>query len=196
MSELPLPEQLKGSWDHTLILTYGMDLAFFEQTIMRQLPARCRNRIILGDGVHFLEACADNQQSGLARTVNHRYVAEGIFAPRAAHAKLILLCNPDQGRLLVGSGNLNLGGYASGGELFTQYDYRADTPKHLAAFIAVRELLQGLMVRRYLSSAAERYLQRILNQTPWLYQAPATSERSVRHNLTQSFLQQLREEVG
>src|SRR5262249_48811133 len=85
---------------------------------------------------------------------------------------------------------------ASGGELFTQYDYQTDTPEHLAAFIAVRELLQGLMVRRYLSDSAERYLQLILNQTPWLYQAPATSERPVRHNLTQSFLQQLHQEVG
>ncbi|MEI7768418.1 MAG: hypothetical protein WCI67_00440 [Chloroflexales bacterium] len=149
MSELPLPEQFTGPWEHLLILTYGMDLPFFEQTLLRELSARCRNRIILSDGQHFLDACALYQQNALARYFNQRYVAEGIFAPRAAHAKLILLTNPTAGRLLIGSGNLSMHGYASGGELFTSYAYSAADPERREAFSGVRDLLD----RSHMASA-------------------------------------------
>ncbi len=196
MSELPLPEQFIGPWEHLLILTYGMDLPFFEQTLLREVSSRCRNRIILGDGQHFLDACALYQQNGLARYFNQRYVAEGIFAPRAAHAKLILLTNATAGRLLIGSGNLSMQGYASGGELFTSYAYSAANPAQREAFSGVRDLLDGLMVRRYLSESAERYLQVLFTETPWLIPAQSGASGPVRHNLTQSLLQQLRVEVG
>jgi hypothetical protein len=196
MSEVQLPNQLNGPWDHLLILTYGMDLPFFEYALLRELPARCRNRIVLGDGAHLLEISEAHARDGLARAMNHRYVAEGIFAPQAAHAKLIMLTNPTQGRLLVGSGNLSWQGYASGGELFTTYQYQTEALQQLGAFLAVRELLEGLMLRRYLSDAAERYVQLLLQGTPWLHQSPKTTDRPVRHNLNQSFIQQLRLEVG
>ena len=196
MSEVQLPNQLNGPWDHLLILTYGMDLPFFEYALLRELPARCRNRIVLGDGAHLLEISEAHARDGLARALNHRYVAEGIFSPQAAHAKLIMLTNPTQGRLLVGSGNLSWQGYASGGELFTTYQYQTEALQQLGAFLAVRELLEGLMLRRYLSDAAERYVQLLLQGTPWLHQSPKTTDRPVRHNLNQSFIQQLRLEVG
>src|SRR5436305_14584225 len=101
MSDLQIPTLLKGPWDQALLLSYGMDLPFFEQTILRELPARCRNRIILADGQHFLDVCATSHRDGLARAFNHRYVAEGVYAPQAAHAKLIILLNAHQGRLIV-----------------------------------------------------------------------------------------------
>ena len=123
MNELQLPEQLKGPWHHALVLTYGADIPFFENALWRQFSTRCRNKIILADGQCYLEACANYARSGLVRHLNQRYVAEGIFAPHAAHAKFILLTNSERGRLLVGSGNLGWQGYASGGELFTQYEY-------------------------------------------------------------------------
>lgn len=196
MSDLPLPEQFKGPWEHLLILTYGMDLPFFEQALLREVSSRCRNRIILGDGQHFLDACALYQQNGLARYFNQRYVAEGIFAPRAAHVKLILLTNATAGRLLIGSGNLSMQGYASGGELFTSYAYSATESEQRDAFSRVRDLLDGLLVRRYLSESAERYLQVLFTETPWLIPSQPGTSGPVRHNLNQSLLQQLRVEVG
>ncbi len=76
MSEVQLPNQLNGPWDHLLILTYGMDLPFFEYALLRELPARCRNRIVLGDGAHLLEISEAHARDGLARAMNHRYVAD------------------------------------------------------------------------------------------------------------------------
>jgi len=86
MSRLKLPEQLQGPWHHALILTYGMDIPFFENALWRQFSTRCRNKIILADGQQYLKACADYARSGLVRHLNQQYVAEGIFAPLAAHA--------------------------------------------------------------------------------------------------------------
>ena len=196
MNALKLPEQLQGPWHHALILTYRMDIPFFENALWRQFSTRCRNKIILADGQRYLEACANHARRGLVRHLNQQYVAEGIFAPCAAHAKLILLTNPEQGRLLVGSGNLSWQGYASGGELFTQYEYSADAPGALNAFLAVRELIEDLVKRRYISAQAERRVRYLLEDTPWLFQSSSSDWWPVRHNLTHSFLDQLQQAVG
>lgn len=196
MDDLKLPEQLKGRWEHALILTYGFDAPFFENALWSQFAARCRNKIILVDGQRYLEACNNYAKSGLVRYLNNRYIAGGIFCRQAAHAKLLLLTNGDQGRLLVGSGNLNVQGYASGGELFTRHEYGPEATETLPAFLAVRELIEGLVEREYVQGTAVRYIKRLLDKTPWLYQAAETTWRPVRHNLNQSFLDQLTGAVG
>src|SRR5215218_3994911 len=119
MTDLPLPDRLKGRWDNLLILTYGADLPFFETAVWRQIDGRCRNRIILANGKTLLDTCADLAERPEAIIhLNRHYVADGIFGPPAAHAKLVLLTTSERGRLLVGSGNLGWQGFASGGELF------------------------------------------------------------------------------
>jgi hypothetical protein len=196
VDELKLPEQLDGPWDHVLILTYGADIPFFENALWGQLKTRCRNKIVLADGHRYLEACATYARTGLVRHLNQRYVAEGIFAPRAAHAKLILLTNAERGRLLVGSGNLGWQGYASGGELFTQYEYSPDDPQTLNAFLAVHELVEGLVAHQYVGPPVVKRIRYLWEKTPWLYQSPVGTWRPVRHNLSHSFLSQLQQACG
>ncbi len=196
MNELKLPEQLGGPWEHVLILTYGLDIPFFEAALWSQFSARCRNKIILADGQRYLESCATYARGGLVRYLNQRYIAEGIFAEHAAHAKAILLTNRERGRLLVGSGNLGWQGYASGGELFTQYEYSDKDLRAANAFLAVRELVDGLMERQYISVPAARRIRHMWEQTRWLFQAPQGDEWPVRHNLNHSFLSQLQQTIG
>src|SRR6266496_3781559 len=195
MSALELPEQLKGPWDHALILSYGLDIPFFERALWYQFPARCRNKIILADGQQYLQVSdVYSQQRGLVRHMNQLYVVAGIFGPHAyisAHAKLILLTNAQQGRLLVGSGNLLWQGYASGGELFTTYEYSLDAPELLPAFLAVRELVDAFIQRGSIGLTARRRIEYMWEQTPWFFHAPTSIERPVRHNLSSSFLDQL-----
>lgn len=196
MTVLELPDTLKGLWDHALILTYGADIPFYEQVLSRQFASRCRNKIILMDGRQYLDACAHYAEAGLVRHLNQRYVVEGIFVPHAAHAKIILLANPDRGRLLVGSGNLGWQGYASGGEIFTRYEYDAAKQQDLPAFVAVRELVEHVLGGDYVGVAAQRHLGFLLEETPWLFAVSPSTERPVRHNLTRSFVNQLREAIG
>lgn len=194
--KLEFPKQFSGSWENLLILTYGVDAPFFESSIWSELPARCRNKIILADGQHYLEACAAYAQNGLARYLNQRYVVDGIYLPRAAHAKVILLTRPDQGRLFIGSGNLNWQGYASGGELFTQYEYSSEHPEALPAFLAVWDIVEELINRNSIGPAAVPYLQRLHEQTSWLFRSAPNSWQPVRSNLKISFLEQLQEVVN
>lgn len=197
MSELRLPEELEGPWEHLLMLTFGADFPFFEHALMRQLAGSCRNKVILADGREFLETCAANERSGMLRHLNQRYIGEGLFLAGRAHAKLILLTSQEQGRLLVGSGNLSMQGFASGGELFTRYRYTADEPSQLNAFLEIRDLIERLLEERYVDgAAARRHVRLLLDHTPWLYRAPADTWRPVRHNLGVSFLRQITDEVG
>lgn len=197
MSELlQVPIVFKGSWDHLLILTYGADLPFFENALWREIPTRCRNKIILADGNRYLDALESNSHSQLARYLNQRYLFDGIFSTLSAHAKLILLTNAEAGKLLVGSGNLGIQGYASGGELFTQYEYNNENPQNLPAFSCVRDLLEKLGERNYLSQTAIRHIHYLFEKTPWLYSAAVSNWQPVRHNLESSFLDQLEDEIA
>jgi len=196
MEFLKIPELLTGEWENLLILTYGSDIAFFENFLWRQFSNRCRNKIILADADQFLKACKLAAENGTARLLNHRYILDGIHIPHSAHAKFILLTNHDEGRLLVGSGNLGIDGYASGGELFTHYEYSNNKPGSLPAFVATWEFVQELVSRRFVSEAVVPYIQHILSQTPWLLKSGGSDFTPVIHNLKTSFLSQIRQIVG
>ena len=196
MSELQLPEELKGAWEHALILTYGADLPFFERTLARQLPVGCRNRVIVADARQYLEACIRYAQGGLVRTINQHYVVDGIHVRHAMHAKLILLTAPTRGRLFVGSGNLGLQGYASGGEIFTRYEYDPEQEDDLAAFVSARLFLEQLLELAPTGEIAAGRIAYLFEHTPWLFQHVPGTGSPVRHNLDQSFLEQLLVEVA
>jgi hypothetical protein len=196
VTPLELPRELKGPWRYALILTYGANIPFFENAVWSQFAPTCTQKVILADERQFLNACLSYAESNQARYLNQRYVAGGIAAPQAAHAKIILLTGPEQGRLFVGSGNLSWQGYASGGELFTRYDYSTKEPAALNAFIAVREFLQALLDQGMVEPTAADYLRHQLMETLWWYQPAASGWYPVRHNFQQSFLDQLITAVG
>lgn len=201
---LRLPDQFAGPWDHLLILSYGLDAVFFERQLMRQLAARCRDKIILTDGRQYIRTSTDYAESaqhmppGKVRTLNRAYVAEGIFSAHAAHAKLALLANSERGRLLVGSGNLGRG-YVSGAELYTAYDYTAQESATLPAFQATAAFIEELLKRRYISMLAKERVEALLLDLPWLNSAaPAlqTTPLPIIHNLQRDMLTQLLDAVG
>jgi hypothetical protein len=196
VDEIKIPEELDGPWEHVLILTYNVDIPFFENALWLQLPNSCRNRIILADGKSFLDSCSALDNTKRVHRLNQQYIGEGVQVPRISHAKLILLTNEKEGRLLVGSGNLNLSGYASGGELYTKYEYSESETGALGAFISVRELVENLVSNRYISPMVEKHIQHLLEKSPWLFQAPSSSWRPVRCNMYSSFIDQLQEEIG
>jgi hypothetical protein len=196
MNTIEIPTQLEGDWEHIVILTYGVDLPFFENAIWSQLGRRCRNKVILCDARQYFEVCKADYQSGLVRHANQRYVVDGVLSPHAFHAKALFLAKPDIGRLLVGSGNLGWLGYASGGEIFTQYDYKSDDSSSLPTFTAFWNLIMGLNKRDYIGNVANHHLSYIQQNTPWLNNPIFESSSPLRHNLDKSFINQLIEEIG
>ncbi|MEZ4711085.1 MAG: hypothetical protein R3A44_28060 [Caldilineaceae bacterium] len=196
MNDLKLPESLAGPWHHALFMTYNLDLPFFERTLWRQLRASCRNKIVLADGMRYLAACEDWARDGSVRHLNQLYIGDGIFGVQSAHAKLILLVNPKAGRLLVGSGNLGMSGFASGGEAFSQYEYSDESPEHLGAFSSVAEMLRLMIARNYVTHFAAKRIERVMDETPWLFISPADGNSPVRHNLSKTFINQLTDIIG
>jgi len=57
-------------------------------------------------------------------------------------------------------------------------------------------MIDVLLARGYISSAARRRVGHLFEKTPWLYQAPVGKQWPVRHNLDKSFLEQLQEAVA
>ncbi len=192
MNEINLLEQLKGPWNNALIMTYSLDIIYLEKVLLRLFSRYCRNKIILANGLHYLEEFNNCARYKLVHHLNQRYIVDGIFAPHPAHAKIILLTNQERGRLLVGSGNLGQQGYASGGELFTKYEYTEDEHLSLSAFHAVLELINSILDKDYVGKQVTRYIRCMLDKTPWLFKSAINEWSPVRHNLNYSFLNQLK----
>jgi hypothetical protein len=195
MDLLKLPELFKGEWENLLILTYGVEIPFFENSLWRQLPNRCRNKVILADANCYLRSCKQYANDGSVRFLNQKYLVDGIFIPQSAHAKLILLTNREKGRLVIGSGNLGMDGYASGGELFTHYEYSEKSPESLTAFLSTWEFIQELIARGYIGPSAIPYLRHLHTRTPWFFKSAKSDLNQVRHNLTTNFLDQIKESI-
>ena len=179
-----------------LILTYGADILFLENSIWRELSKRCYNKIILADGEQYIKALENCARNRLAQYLNQKYIFDGIFVSHAAHAKCILLTNHEEGRLIVGSGNLGMQGYASGGEIYVQYEYTKDKREHLPAFLSVKEYIEHQISNDYIGPTANRHIQEIFTNSPWLYSVSSSDNQPVRHNLDQSFLAQFKEAIG
>jgi hypothetical protein len=189
-----LAEELRGPWDHAVITTFSTDLAFFERAILPTLSGT-RGRLILTDGNHLLGFQAAAARDRLVRSLNRGYLAGAIATPAAAHAKVILLLAPDRRRLLVGSGNLGLRGWASVGELFTRYEYSGEDEGSLPAFRAARDMLDRLAAGHYLDDFSAVYLQDIWTQVPWLGGDTQHSTGPLRHSVSTPLLDQLLTEV-
>jgi hypothetical protein len=182
MSRLTVPEQIQGEWTNLIILTYSAHLDFFESCLLKQLN-RVPNRLVLADDVRLAEQFAGAGRAGLPlRHANRTYLAAPIRNRGAAHAKAVLLTTASEGRLLVGSGNLGLDGYAEPGELWHVYQYADDDLRHRGAFAAIRHLADGIAARGWLDPIAAATLDAVWEATPWLPAHP-DSDQPLRHNL-------------
>ena len=193
--DLELPNVLGGAWEHALFLSFGLDLPFYERALAGQLPASCRNRILLGDERTYLASCDHYADSGLVQHANRRYVAEPILRRAPSHGKVVLLTAADAGRLLVGSGNVSLQGYGSGGELFTRYEYGGVDHAHLAEFVAVRRAARAA-ARRRPADPHGRMARRPAARRARRGSSASAGDRGVRHNLDRSFSDQLVDAVA
>ncbi len=193
---LRIPDVLARATDHALICTFGADFSLLEGPLWRQI-SRARNRIVLADD-RMLARQLDDQASGGSRLrhINVNYVASPVTNPGSAHAKLILLADATTGTLLVGSGNLSMGGYASRGEVFCKYEFSAADPSQLAAFATVKEFLDLMGARGYLDAQARRHIDQLWEDVGWIWAAEAGAASPVRHNLVAPLAQQLIEAVG
>src|SRR5947209_5565619 len=96
MERMNVARELQGPWQHAIITTYGLDLAFFERAILPQL-SQARGRVILADSQLLLSHQAEAARGRMVRQANRSYVVGGITSSHAAHSKIILLLSGEAG---------------------------------------------------------------------------------------------------
>lgn len=140
----PHPVHVLGSgpWRSATFTTFALSLSFFESVILRQLrAAHCREVTVYVDPLGYRNSLIERQLIGAG--CSYRLIP--VVAPQGAfHLKFAYLQGEDSvdgDCLLVGSGNLTMGGYGNNAELIDVFLSR-ESPGIFAAFA---QILDGLL---------------------------------------------------
>lgn len=137
--------------------TYNLDLAFFNEYLLRRLGDPPLNVVVLADQERLdrsLERSVDRPD--LLSTINRRWLLRGV-RPGAGrfHPKSYLAVTPRAVKLLIGSGNLSTGGIDTGRETFVAFN--SGTPEGDAAIEAWRSWTRRLVIELDDTRLAERF---------------------------------------
>lgn len=160
--------------ESSIMLTYEMDLPLYDGWLRRKLvSAGIANQIVFCD----LDVYA-RELSGLsaARHCGRSYSLVPIHQARHFHPKVYLLLGRQRGRLLIGSGNLTLGGLLRNAELFGVFDY--DTATSSGPHPAFRTVADWLSeIGRASPGVTRHQLDRALSWAKWLDRPPVGDNR-------------------
>lgn len=188
ISGLQVLNSLSGDFTTVVIGTFTADLNFAESHLWSLLSRSTTRRIVLADRREIQRSLDQRHRS---KKMNRKYIAAAVHSLRAHHPKYLMLVGPTSGRLLVGSGNLGVSGYAGVGECFTVYEWEQDsTEEATRPFGAVRELVMSLSQRRWLDDFVQSQLDDCWQSATWI---PETGgdKSPVVHNANESLIDQL-----
>ena len=182
--------------ENCFILTFNLDLSFFEAALFEPLyAAGCRNTTILCDPQQYHFALED---ANIIRFAGQRYLLfSGQTSPQGAfHPKLILLTNKTAGHLLITSGNLSRSGYTHNWEVATEFEFNSRRPDPTAwqAFRWSIDFLRRLASDSDRSGLVQERLDQIMGTTPWLRDELPLSENApvwLLQNLDFSLIEQI-----
>ena len=183
--------------ENCFILTYNLDLPFFESALFESLyGAGCRNTVVLCDPQQYqLSLDSDTE---LLRYAGQRYLLYGgLTSPRGAfHPKLILQTNKTSGQLFITSANLTQSGYSQNFEVVTSFSYDTRKPDLISwgAFDWAFNYLNKLIGSSDHAKIMQKRLNRLKGTTPWLRETPPSQENEriwFLHNLDNPILDQI-----
>lgn len=161
-----------------------MDIRAFEDFWFPRLSDPPINATILVDRgrlAAFWDHFGSEPPLGLHR-VNRDYLLRGVsISSGSFHPKTYMFADSGRGALLVGSGNLGLGGLEEGREVFTVFDSSLD--EDLPTFRRWREWMLGLVRELDDPSVTARW-DALLQEASWLSLAPDGDSPFV-HNLAE-----------
>jgi HKD family nuclease len=134
--------QLRGC-DSCIILTYNIDLAWFESLVYQRLITAGVRRILIIADLYELASTIERQGGSIHRA-GIDYSTIGINASGCFHPKAVFLSGQNIAQLYVGSGNLSTGGFGRNLEVFERIEVRDEDREIPAAFGQFREYLEKL----------------------------------------------------
>src|SRR3989344_9425739 len=107
-------------FDHSLVLTYTVDLLLYEKTLLRNfLLSGSTNNILIADKDQLLQS--QNSQHKFIGRDSSSYVFYPFKKGNIFHPKVFLLVSDTETRLFIGSGNLTISGLSLNQELYSEY---------------------------------------------------------------------------
>lgn len=157
------------SWSVLWATTYTYGVVGFDEYFIGQLRQDGVNVTVLADHGALSEMWADMREiTGLSRLqrVNRDYLLRPVaWHGHAFHPKTYLFGNESGGKLIVGSGNADLGGLVAGYEMFASFT--SEDPIGLAAIAQWREWMDRLVDLLDDQLVASRW-QDAQGRLPWL----------------------------
>jgi hypothetical protein len=176
-----------------VVLTYGADLAFFEEVILRGWLGTCREILVLMDAARYADSVRDLAGSVARAGVQYLPVPVQLEPPYVFHPKMVLLAGERMGRLLVGSGNLTFAGFGHNRETYSCFDWTPETPTFRPLFSSAWQFLEQIKQRWVFSKRAHTAVDKIAHVASWLvqdgiFENPADTQ--FFHSLERSILDQ------
>jgi len=107
-------------FSNSIILTYSIDLVFWEQAILSQFIVKgSKNNVIIGDSLQ-MKQTMNSQATHLSKTSMYSLIS--VDTNHLFHPKTFWLSSKDKVRLFLGSGNLTTGGLSANRELYYEFD--------------------------------------------------------------------------
>ena len=182
-----IPNLLSGEFSGLIIGTFGASLDFAERQLFSQLSRSTLNRVILVDGRQLNKYFSSGAP---LRKINRSYIACPVLTSHAHHPKFIFLVGPNRGRLIVGSGNLSISGYAGPGECFVVHEWsvNSDTDS-LQPFLSLKEMIFDQIDLGLIDRITASRVRDIFDAGNWINGDP-TGNSIVIHNSKQSLIDQ------
>lgn len=176
-----------------IFLTYSLNLTFFEQILAPALDeAGCSNVLILADPDGYQQALDMGAKS--INGVGVRYVCVPVRRKGNGiqHGKMLFMVGPNNGRLLIGSGNLTFHGYGRNLELYSIFN-RSTSSSSIDSepFHEAWNLIQKLVSDVDMPVAVQQQISAINEKVDWLRESSTSIEPIVWHNYERSILDQL-----
>ena len=199
MSKLPSPQRvcipnlLAGEYTGVIIGTFGASLDFAEKQLFSQLSRSTLNKVVLADSRQLSKYFSTGI---ILRRLNRSYIACPVLTPRAHHPKFILLLGPNRGRLIVGSGNLSISGYAGAGECFAIHEWvENENQDSIQPFLSLKEMLFDQIERGFIDRITSSRIRDVFDSGKWIEGEPNETS-TVIHNSRKSLIDQLVAKVG
>lgn len=178
-------EQIMGS----LILSFNVDLIFYEQVLVRRLmKSGSFNNLLLAD--QYQVSLAENGQGSYLQPDKYDYLIKKISVGNLFHSKAIWINKKNEVQLFIGSGNLGYGGMSNNLEIFASFS--SQNTEDLDILKQFTNYVNNLINQ---SDPDQHLLNRIndLFNSEWLNdkQIQVNEQKLLLHNLENTIFEQI-----
>jgi hypothetical protein len=182
---MKVASSFNGRWTSFFATTYSIEVEFFDEYLFRRLGEPPLNATVLADaGAHARLWPSGGDFTRRLRRANRDYLLRPVLLGTGAfHPKTYLLGNASEGVLLIGSGNLTMGGIERGNEVFSAF--RSTNPDDMGSIHGWRQWMDGIVERLADEEVTYRWLRLRSECGDWLEGDTAgsrfigTGERSI-----------------